>query len=192
MRRAIWLWLLIATVSAAFAQAPRPPVDRLSKLIDVQITSPTTGQALIYDASVSKWKNGAGGGGGPVVGAVGFSTDGAGSSISTGIKGYITVDYTGTTGTINGWSITADGTSPTATIDVWAIAYNPVTPVLPTVTNTIFGTKPALSNGNAKAGTCPADCSGWTTTFTGPVTFGFKIDAVTIATKLTFTLQITR
>ena len=145
MRRAIWLWLLIATVSAAFAQAPRPPE--------------------------------------PVFSAIGFSSDGA---ISTGIKGYITVGYTGK---IVGWSITADGSSPTATIDVWKIASGST---LPTVSNTIFGTKPALSTGNAIRGVCPAQCSGWTTTFTAGDIFGFKIDAVSVATKLTFVLETKR
>lgn len=36
----------------------------LSNLTDVNITTPTDGQALVYDSNSSKWVNGAGGGGG--------------------------------------------------------------------------------------------------------------------------------
>ena len=36
----------------------------LAGLTDVDISSPTNGQALVYDANEAKWKNGAGGGGG--------------------------------------------------------------------------------------------------------------------------------
>lgn len=35
----------------------------LSGLTDVEITTPTNGQALIYDSAASKWKNGSAGGG---------------------------------------------------------------------------------------------------------------------------------
>ena len=35
----------------------------LSQLADVQLTSPTNGQVLVYDSTLGKWKNGAGGGG---------------------------------------------------------------------------------------------------------------------------------
>lgn len=116
----------------------------------------------------------------------GFTTDGATLVIGTGVKGYFTSNYAGT---IIGWSITADGSSPTCTIDVWKIGAGTA---LPTVTNTIFGTKPALSTGNAKRGACPTDCSGWTTTFVAGDIFGFNVDAITVATKLTFELETTR
>lgn len=36
----------------------------LAGLTDVEITTPTNGQALIYDSAASKWKNGSAGGGG--------------------------------------------------------------------------------------------------------------------------------
>ena len=38
----------------------------LAGLTDVDISSPTNGQALVYDANAAKWKNGAGGGGGGI------------------------------------------------------------------------------------------------------------------------------
>lgn len=114
---------------------------------------------------------------------IGFSTDGSGAVITTGIKVYQVVHYSGT---ITGFSITADGSSPTCTIDVWKIGAGTA---LPTVTNTIFGTKPSLSTGNVREGSCPTNCSGWTTTFSDGDVFGFNVDALTVATKLTFKLK---
>ncbi len=118
--------------------------------------------------------------------ALGFTTDGGGVAIPTGVTGYFT---THESGTITGWSITAVGSSPTCTIDVWKIATGTA---LPTVANTIMGTKPALSVGNAKRGVCPTNCVGWTTSFADGDIFGFTIDAVTVATKITFQIEYTK
>lgn len=115
---------------------------------------------------------------------IGFTSDGAGGVLTTGNKGYFTTAFSGT---ITGWSITATGSSPTCTIDVWKIGTGTA---LPTVANTIMGTKPSLSTGNAKRGACPADCSSWTTSFSAGDIFGFNIDAVTVATKITFALEV--
>lgn len=41
-----------------------PAAETLAGLTDVAITSPTNGQVLTYDTSLTKWKNAAGGGGG--------------------------------------------------------------------------------------------------------------------------------
>src|SRR5437667_299402 len=57
------LFCFLFLAGSVFGQAPRPPVDRLSQLRDVLLTSPTNNQALIYDSGLAKWKNGAGGGG---------------------------------------------------------------------------------------------------------------------------------
>lgn len=128
------------------------------------------------------------------VSVIGFTTDGAGATISTGTKGYFTVGYSGT---ITGWSISAVGASPTCTIDVWKITGGGT--ALPTVTNTIMGNKPQLRSGNViyspDAVHCStADCTltGWTTTFAAGDTFGFNIDAVANATMITFTLETVR
>lgn len=50
----------------------------LDEIHDVQITSPTNGQTLIYDSSTSLWKNGSGGGGaswGGITGTLSSQTD---------------------------------------------------------------------------------------------------------------------
>jgi hypothetical protein len=55
--------------------------DSLAQLNDVDISSPTNGQVLTYDASSSKWVNGAGGGGGGGGGtAVSFSATATGTN----------------------------------------------------------------------------------------------------------------
>src|SRR5215472_9880082 len=54
MRYCILLCLICVI---AFAQAPRPPIDKLSKLQDVHISSPVGGQVLTYDALTGKWIN---------------------------------------------------------------------------------------------------------------------------------------
>lgn len=116
--------------------------------------------------------------------SAGFSLDGAGSVLTTGLVGYTTIPYAGT---ITAWSIVADGTSPTCTIDVWKTATGTA---LPNVGNTIMGTKPALSIGNAIRSTT---LTGWNpVAVTANDIIGFNLDAVTVATKLTFELEITK
>lgn len=118
------------------------------------------------------------------IASAGFSLDGAGSVLTTGLVGYTTVPYAGT---ITAWSIVADGSSPTCTIDVWKTATGTA---LPNVGNTIMGTKPALSIGNAIRSTT---LTGWNpVAVTANDIIGFNLDAVTVATKLTFELEITK
>ncbi len=114
--------------------------------------------------------------------SVGVNIDGAGAVPATGVKGYITVPYNGT---IIAWSIVADGASPTCTFDVWKIATGTA---IPTVANTIMGTKPALATGNAIRSTTMA---GWTTLVVaaGDI-LGFNLDAVTTATRICLQLEI--
>lgn len=114
----------------------------------------------------------------------GFSIDGGGSVVPTGVVSYTTVPYAGT---ITAWSIVANGSGPTCTIDVWKIASGTS---LPTVSNTIMGTKPALSTGNAIRSTT---LTGWNpVAVTANDIIGFNLDAVSVATKLAFKLEITK
>jgi hypothetical protein len=115
--------------------------------------------------------------------SVGITVDGSAAVCTTGLKGYVTVPYAGT---ITAWSILADGASPTCTFDVWKIATGTA---LPTVSNTIMGTKPALATGNAIRSTTRTS---WTTSVVANDIIGFNLDAVTVATKITFQLEITK
>jgi len=112
-----------------------------------------------------------------------YVLDGNGSVCTTGNTRYITVPFTGT---ITAWNITATGTSPTCTIDIWKVATGTA---LPTVSNTIMGTKPALSTGNAIHSTT---LTSWTTAVTANDILAFNLDACTNATTLTFVLVITK
>lgn len=117
-----------------------------------------------------------------LVSTVGVTLDGGGTAIATGQKGYITCDFAGT---IAAWNITAD--TGTCTFDVWKVATGTA---VPTVTNTITASaKPALATGTAIHST---GLSGWTTSVTANDIFGFNLDSVSGATKLTLTLQINR
>lgn len=107
------------------------------------------------------------------------SFDGQGSVVLVGSKIYFRMAVAGT---ITGWSIVAEGTSPTCTIDVWKVATGTV---LPTVLNTIMGTKPALSTGNAIKSTT---LTSWTVAFAADDIFCINIDACSAATKINFTL----
>ena len=118
------------------------------------------------------------------VASIGITVDGGGSTITTGVKGYITIPYAAT---ITGWDIAADGVNPTCTFDVWKIATGTA---LPTVTNTIMGTKPALSTGNVIHSTT---MTSWSTlaVAAGDI-IGFNVDAVTVATKITFQIEVSK
>lgn len=116
----------------------------------------------------------------PIIAGLGFTADGNGGNVVAGQQGYIVVRYPGT---ITGWSIAATGTNPTCTIDVWKIGSGTA---LPTVANTIMGTKPQLSTGNVKISTT---LTSWTTSFSADDIFGFNIDSVSNATRITFQLK---
>jgi hypothetical protein len=105
-----------------------------------------------------------------------ITISGSGGVIATGPKEGFPV--AGDNYTISGWSITAMGTSPTATIDIWKIAAGTA---LPTVANTIMGTKPALAVGNVVNSTVT---TGWNTTVTKGDIWGLNVDACSNATNM--------
>lgn len=114
--------------------------------------------------------------------ALKFTWDGNGGVITTGNTIYTVMEYAVT---ITGWSIVATGTSPTTTIDVWRVATGTT---LPTVANTIMGTKPALSSGNAVRSTT---LTGWSpVSFSAGDIIGVNIDALANATWMQFKLEV--
>lgn len=105
-----------------------------------------------------------------------FELNNGGAVIPTGgIQGF---PVAGDAWTISGWSITAMGTSPTCTIDIWKIASGTA---LPTVANTIMGTKPALASGNAIISTT---LTSWTTAVAKNDIWGGNVDACANATNI--------
>lgn len=117
-----------------------------------------------------------------IIMSVGVTLDGGNSALTTGQKGYLTCPFAGT---IVGWNITAD--TGTCTFDVWKIATGTA---VPTVSNTITASaKPALATGTAIHST---GLSGWTTAVAANDIFGFNLDAISGATKLTLVIQINK
>lgn len=111
-----------------------------------------------------------------------FTWDGMGATVITGSPTYFVIPYSCT---IAGWSIVAIGSSPTTTIDVWRVAAGTA---LPTVANTIMGTKPALSSGNVVRS---STLTGWSpTTVTAGEIWAANLDAVSAATWIRFTIEV--
>jgi hypothetical protein len=138
-------------------------------------TASATNRGALSSADWSKFNN-------ATLGSFGASFDGMGSVVLVNTRTYFRMQKAGT---ITEWSIIAEGTSPTATFDVWKISSGTV---LPTVANTIFGTKPALATGNAITSTT---MTGWTTTFAANDMFCINVDACSAATKLQLLFKVT-
>lgn len=113
--------------------------------------------------------------------SVGITIDGAGSAITTGVKGYVEVPYTGT---ITGWTILGDQ-SGSIVVDVWKDTYANYPP---TVADTIAGSeKPTISS--ATKGQDLA-LSTWTTSVTAGDIIGFNVDSCTSITRATLVIRI--
>ncbi len=109
------------------------------------------------------------------------SWDGLGNFVTTGNTIYRQFP---TACTIIGWSILATGTSPTCTIDIWNITSGTA---LPTVLNSIMGTKPALATGNALRS---STLTSWAVGIDAGDIIGFNLDAASNATQIIFTLEV--
>lgn len=112
----------------------------------------------------------------------GVTIDGGGSAITTGVKGYLTVPYSGT---ITQWTLTADA-SGSIVIDVWKDTYANFPP---TVADTIAGSeKPTLSSAQKNQDT---SLSTWTTTVTAGDIVGFNVDSATTVTRVNLVIEMT-
>lgn len=116
------------------------------------------------------------------IGVVGIAIDGAGSAITTGVKGYV---YCPFAGTISSATLIGDQTG-SIVIDVWKLAFS--TSALPTVSNTITASAlPTISS--AKAAT-DSTLTGWTTSVSAGDVFGFNVNSCTTTTKANLILKI--
>lgn len=168
----------------------------LDEIHDVLITTPQTNQLLTYEATPTPlWKNKSLGtilggntsqyvrGDGTLqtnAGSFGTTVDGYIGVIQPGVVGYVVMPYGGT---ITGWSIAAN-VSGSIRFDIWK-ANN----AIPTVANTILGTKPQLSAGQYLSSTT---LTGWTTTFIAGDVFAFFVETATTIKNATISIRVTK
>lgn len=150
-----------------------------------------TGRTITGTASEITVTNGDGVAGNPTlslasnarVSIVGGGKDGGGSVISSGqIRGYFTTPYSGT---ITAWSIGVD--TGTATMKAWKVATGTA---VPTSSNSINTSGVSIASGTYIRSTTLSDFT--TTTVTANDIWAFNIEAVSGATQLTFSIEITR
>jgi hypothetical protein len=112
---------------------------------------------------------------------VGITVDGAGSVITTGVKGYRSIPVTGT---IVSARVLASQ-SGSIVFDIWKDTYANYPP---TVADTITASaKPTLSSATKAEDTT---LTGWTTAVTAGDVLGFNVDSVTTITRATLELII--
>lgn len=112
---------------------------------------------------------------------VGITVNGGGVAVTTGIKGYIEIPFTGV---IQGWTLLGDQ-SGSIVIDVWKDTYANYPP---TVADTITGAdKPTISSATKGQN---LTLSAWTTAVTTGDTLGFNVDSCTTITRATLIIRI--
>jgi hypothetical protein len=111
--------------------------------------------------------------------AIGYTFDGGGSALTSGVTKYLTVPFACT---IAAWNIAVD--TGTATIKTWKIVTGTA---IPTVANTLSTAGVAISSGTAVHSTTLSDFS--STTVTANDIFGFNLFAVSGATQVNFILE---
>ena len=116
-------------------------------------------------------------------GSFGITIDGGGSAITTGVKGYIQIPYSGT---ITGWNILADQ-SGSIVVDVWKDTYANYPPL---VADSIAGSeKPTLSTAIKNQ---DLSLSTWTTSVTAGDIIAFNVDSASTVTRVNLSINITK
>ena len=110
-----------------------------------------------------------------------------GSPITTGIKGYQQVPFSGS---ITGWTILSADATPTSgsiVLDVWRDTYANYPP---TVADTITASaKPTLTTAISATSTI---LTGWSKNFSAGDVFGVKVDSTASVTSILLYLQVQR
>lgn len=115
--------------------------------------------------------------------SVSFIIDNGGVPITTGIKGYIEIPFSGT---FEGWTIVAD-LSGSIVVDVWKDTY---VNFPPTVADSITGSeKPTLASAQKNQ---DLSLTTWTTSFSAGDILAFNVDSATTVTKVTVSLRATK
>jgi hypothetical protein len=148
------------------------------------VTGTSGASTIYYDAAVQKLKISQNGNTGSCLvpnKTVVMVIDGGGSAITTGVKGYLPIPYTGI---IKSWKLLADQAG-SIVIDVWKDTYENYPP---TVADTIAGSeKPTLSAATKNEDTA---LTTWNTNIRSGDILGFNVDSASTVTKVTLTLTI--
>jgi len=147
----------------------------LDDLSDVVITTPATGQLLRYNGT--SWVNAT-----PTVRTVGITIDGAGSVITTGIKGDVEVPFAGT---ITKVTMLADQ-SGSIVIDILKDSYANYPPV--DADSITASAPPTITTATKSQDTT---LTGWSPAITAGDTLRFKVVSVTSIQRVAMILTIT-
>jgi hypothetical protein len=146
-------------------------------------SSGTSGANGASGTSGSSGASGANGISQTAAGSFGITVDGGGSTITTGVKGYVEIPYSGT---ITSWTITSDQ-SGSCVIDVWKDTYANYPP---TIADTIAGSqKPTLSSAVKNQNNA---LSAWTTSVNAGDFIGFNVDSASAVTKVNLSIKINK
>ena len=128
---------------------------------------------------------GGGGGGGAITRAFGAVIDGGGSVITTGVKGFIPVPYTGTITRVTVLSTDASATAGSIVVDLWKDTY---ANYAPTDADSITASAPpTLSSANKSQ---DSTLTGWTTSVTAGDIVGFNVDSASTVTHVTVVVEM--
>lgn len=114
-------------------------------------------------------------------GAIAFVIDGAGTAITTGVKGDLEVPFACT---ILGWTLMADQ-SGSVVVDVWKDAYANFPPV---VGDSITASAKPTISGAAKAQS--STLTGWSTSVSAGDILRFNVDSVATCQRVTLSLKV--
>jgi hypothetical protein len=149
----------------------------LEELHNVATTGATNGNIIVYNSGTTLWENRAN------VGSFGITIDGGGNVLTTGVKGYVEIPYSGV---ITSWTLTSD-VSGSCVIDVWKDTYANYPP---TLANTIAGSeKPTLSSAIKNQDN---NLTTWTTSVTAGDIIGFNVDSASTVTRVNLSIKINK
>jgi hypothetical protein len=142
-----------------------------------------TGQQISLDIGTGSTQVAAGNHGHSVTGILGVTIDGAGSAITTGIKGYLYVPYACA---ITVAELVAD-VSGSIVIDVWK---DTAANFPPTDADSIAASAPPTLSSAQRSS--DSTLTGWTVSLAAGDYLGFNVDSASTVTRVTLALKVTR
>jgi hypothetical protein len=147
--------------------------------------APDDGQVLKWNAAGTAWEPAAdetGAGAATEAGIIGFTLHGGGTTLSTGLKGWVPVPRGGT---VTKWEVVADQAGDLV-VDIWADDFASFPPTdLDSMTGTDLPTLAGAATGASTA------LTGWTTALTAGDWLAFNIDSAGTVTQAVVSLYVT-